>query len=114
MALYLSLFRRFIVALPLLVGFLLAMPNTSWADGLPQLAKPKGEACIRPVEWMRRNHMDFLEHRRAETVREGMRIRSESLNNCATCHTSREQFCDRCHTYAGVAPNCFECHGYPQ
>ena len=84
------------------------------AAGPPQLGKAEGKPCIRPVEWMRRNHMDFLKHKRAITVREGVRVRSESLKSCASCHTSREEFCDRCHTYVGVAPNCFQCHSYPK
>jgi hypothetical protein len=88
--------------------------HSAYAGGPPQLEKAKGEACIRPTEWMRRNHMDFLKHRRAETVREGMRIRSESLLECAECHQSHEKFCDQCHNYVSVSPNCFECHVYPK
>ncbi|MBF0424405.1 MAG: hypothetical protein HQL66_01100 [Magnetococcales bacterium] len=84
------------------------------ANGAVRLQKPKGDACIRPTEWMRRNHMDFLMHKRAVTVREGARVRSESLLQCQGCHPSREQFCDRCHDYVGVEPNCFECHVYPE
>ncbi|MBF0134852.1 MAG: hypothetical protein H7833_15725 [Magnetococcus sp. DMHC-1] len=84
------------------------------ANGDVRLQKPKGDACIRPTEWMRRNHMDFLQHKRAVTVREGARKRSESLLQCKSCHPSREQFCDRCHDYVGVEPNCFECHIYPE
>ncbi|MBF0153739.1 MAG: hypothetical protein HQL64_08375 [Magnetococcales bacterium] len=84
------------------------------ANGDVRLQKPKGNNCIRPTEWMRRNHMDFLMHKRAVTVREGARMRSESLTQCQSCHPSREQFCDRCHDYVGVEPNCFECHIYPE
>ncbi|MBF0188409.1 MAG: Hdr-like menaquinol oxidoreductase cytochrome c subunit [Magnetococcales bacterium] len=78
-----------------------------------KLDAPKGEACIKDAAWMKRNHMDFLKHRRAETVREGVRNHKESLLNCKTCHTSREKFCDRCHAYVGVKPDCFTCHIYP-
>lgn len=88
--------------------------HSSYAGGPPQLQKAKGESCIRPTEWMRRNHMDFLKHRRAQTVREGLRIRSESLLKCAECHQSHEQFCDQCHGYVSAAPDCFECHVYPK
>ena len=115
MVLYPSVFRRFFIFLmPVLFCFLLAIPGAALAGGPPQLEKPKGEECIRPLDWMRRNHMDFLKHRRISTVREGVRVRSESFKNCTRCHTSREKFCDRCHTYVGVAPNCFECHDYPE
>nr|CAX84121.1 Hdr-like menaquinol oxidoreductase subunit [uncultured bacterium] len=85
-------------------------------DGLPQsgprLAKAKGEACVKDRAWMRRNHMDFLKHRRDETVRDGVRVRDESLLNCQSCHTSRTEFCDRCHSFVGVQPDCFHCHNY--
>ena len=88
--------------------------HSSYSGGPPQLQKAKGESCIRPTEWMRRNHMDFLKHRRGQTVREGLRIRSESLLKCAECHQSHEQFCDQCHGYVSAAPDCFECHVYPK
>ncbi|MBF0357874.1 MAG: hypothetical protein HQL70_04645 [Magnetococcales bacterium] len=91
-----------------------AHSHSDYTGGPPELEKAKGEACIRPTDWMRRNHMDFLKHRRGQTVREGLRIRSESLLKCSECHQSHEKFCDQCHNYVGVAPNCFECHIYPK
>ncbi|MBF0453191.1 MAG: hypothetical protein HQL72_00060 [Magnetococcales bacterium] len=91
-----------------------ANSHPSYAGGPPQLEKAKGESCIRETEWMRRNHMDFLKHRRAETVRQGVRIRSESLLKCAECHQSHEKFCDQCHGYVSASPDCFECHVYPK
>ncbi len=87
---------------------------SAYAGGPPKLEKANGESCIKPTEWMRRNHMDFLKHRRAETVREGMRIRSESLLKCAECHQSHEKFCDQCHSYVSASPDCFDCHYYPK
>jgi len=113
--LYPSVFSRFFLLLvPVMVCCLLVVPFASWADGPPQLEKPKGEACLRSNAWMRRNHMDFLKHKRVMTVREGVRVRSENFKSCTRCHTSREKFCDQCHAYVGVAPNCFECHHYPK
>lgn len=124
MASYPFLFVRFLLfVLPLAVGLLWAVPTVALADGdhihggeshHPQLELPPGGKCVKPTEWMRRNHMDFLKENRNLAVREGIRVKSDSLKNCATCHTSREKFCDRCHTYVGVAPNCFECHHYPK
>lgn len=82
-------------------------------DGVDlHLDTPKGKACVLPEEQMRRTHMDFLKHRRDETVRRGVRLHEESLLNCQTCHTSRQQFCDKCHDYVGVKPDCFQCHIY--
>ncbi|MEO5349421.1 MAG: hypothetical protein H7836_07240 [Magnetococcus sp. YQC-3] len=112
---YPSSFVRFLFCvLALTAGLLWTAPSVALADGPPQLELPKGKECVKSAEWMRRNHMDFLKHNRELAVREGVRVKSDSLKNCATCHSSREKFCDRCHTYAGVAPNCFECHHYPK
>ncbi|MBF0194671.1 MAG: hypothetical protein HQL71_08930 [Magnetococcales bacterium] len=122
---------KFTVLLALVWAFILVLPTmvvasgssgnavnehskAAYSGGPPQLEKASGESCIRPTDWMRRNHMSFLKHRRAQTVREGLRIRSESFVKCAECHQSREKFCDQCHNYVGVAPDCFECHSYPK
>ncbi|MEO5339105.1 MAG: hypothetical protein H7837_01110 [Magnetococcus sp. MYC-9] len=116
------LVRSFLFAAPLL-AWLLAAPGAAAAQDGPRrddpssplrLELPEGKSCVQPTEWMRRNHMDFLKHNRDLAVREGVRVKDDSLRNCSTCHKSREKFCDRCHTYAGVAPNCFECHDYPK
>ncbi|MBF0182947.1 MAG: hypothetical protein HQM06_00955 [Magnetococcales bacterium] len=117
-----SLVRFVLTVLPIAVGLLWLNPSLVMASdgqehvpGALRLEMPAGKKeCVKPTEWMRRNHMDFLKHNRDMAVREGVRVTSDSLKNCTTCHTSREKFCDRCHTYAGVAPNCFECHHYPK
>jgi nitrate/TMAO reductase-like tetraheme cytochrome c subunit len=33
---------------------------------------------------------------------------------CLGCHSNKEKFCDSCHTYSGVKPNCWNCHVVPQ
>ncbi len=121
---YPSLCIRFLFfVLPMVAGLLWVVPDVARAgdhehgNGAShhlQLELPKGKACVQPTEWMRRNHMDFLKHNRDLAVREGIRVKDDSLKNCTTCHTSREKFCDRCHAYAGIEPNCFECHHYPK
>jgi len=30
------------------------------------------------------------------------------------CHTDKAKFCDRCHNYVGVTPNCWDCHVEPK
>ncbi|WP_130471665.1 hypothetical protein [Candidatus Magnetaquicoccus inordinatus] len=118
----LSTLIRFVLTILLLASGLLwlnpvelmAHEGGGGHSGPLQLELPKGKECVKSTEWMRRNHMDFLKHNRDQAVREGIRVKSDSLKNCTTCHTSREKFCDRCHTYTGVAPNCFECHHYPK
>lgn len=80
----------------------------------PKLTMPtNAEQCIAPTEWMRANHQNLLLHERKDSVREGVRTVKHSLNNCKSCHTKREEFCDRCHQYTGAKPECFECHYVP-
>ena len=78
--------------------------------------------CVAPTEVMRRNHMDFLKHGRDVTVREGDREQDFSLAECIDCHAGTDasgnpipvdaegQFCQVCHDYLAVNPDCFQCH----
>lgn len=89
---------------------------------LPAVPAAKGAHCVRPVAWMRRNHMKLLMQLRYEAVHEGIRNRQESLPGCIGCHvskmadgrypsaTSRKFFCNACHEYVGVRIDCFSCH----
>jgi hypothetical protein len=79
----------------------------------------KGEQCVEPTEYMRRNHMKLLTHQRDETVHEGIRTKKYSLKECINCHASqqtgsvtaaKDNFCVSCHTYAAVKIDCFDCH----
>ena len=71
-----------------------------------------GTKCIEDTAYMRANHMILLKHTRDDVVREGIRKISHSLHNCSSCHTKREEFCDKCHNYVGANPECFDCHKY--
>lgn len=90
---------------------------------VPHPAKAfKGEQCVEPVDVMRRNHMTFLMHQRDETLREGIRGKKYSLNQCIDCHAvtspdvaggkvrTLKPFCAECHAYAAVSIDCFQCH----
>jgi hypothetical protein len=75
-----------------------------------------------PVEYMRTSHMDLLIDWRDRVVRENVRTWSAPdgrthpiglTGTCLRCHASKAEFCDRCHTYAGVAPSCWDCHVDP-
>ena len=90
---------------------------------IPQPAKPAmAEACVEPVEVMRREHMNFLMHQRDATVIDGERGSKHSLTGCMDCHNPSdsaetairypepEHFCAGCHLYASVKIDCFECH----
>lgn len=80
------------------------------------------DKCIRPTEFMRKNHMHLLEHKRDQTVRQGIRTKDASLQGCVDCHTKNDekgtpipvddkgQFCSTCHEYVAVKLDCFECH----
>jgi hypothetical protein len=85
---------------------------------VPVVKIEKGEACVAPVEEMRRNHMKMLFHQRDRTMREGVRTTRLSLKGCVDCHASaktgsvlgEEGFCSSCHAFASVKIDCFECH----
>lgn len=106
----------------LTVCALLAITGTSAvADSrvpLPQLAPALGDECVEDTDFMRRNHMDLLKHQRDETVHRGIRTKQHSLKNCLTCHAPKPSsendttphFCQSCHQYVGVKPDCFQCH----
>ncbi len=79
----------------------------------PQPKLEKQGKCIRDTDWMRHNHMNLLKHTRENTVRNGVRVTMDSINNCRSCHSNRKEFCDSCHTYVGIKPECWNCHIYP-
>ena len=93
-------------------------PRKAQRVPLPIVKIENGEACVAPVEEMRRNHMTMLFHQRDRTLRDGVRTTRFSLKNCVECHASRktgsvlgeEGFCSTCHEYAAVKMDCFECH----
>jgi hypothetical protein len=72
---------------------------------------------------MAANHMDLLDQWRDSVVREGVweytsnafgtKYKMSLSGTCMECHNDRETFCDRCHTFAGVEPNCWNCHVEP-
>ncbi|MEA3291933.1 MAG: sulfur reduction protein DsrJ [Pseudomonadota bacterium] len=80
------------------------------------------ESCVRPVEEMRRNHMELLKHKRDETMHRGIRTTDASLAGCIECHSDRNesgefvpvdaegQFCQSCHADVATKLDCFGCH----
>jgi len=85
----------------------------------PVIEAAEGTACVADPAFMRKNHMDLLKHQRDDTMHRGIRTPKFSLNGCITCHASKKtnsvnasagNFCQSCHTYAGVSLDCFECH----
>ena len=79
--------------------------------------------CVESKAFMQSSHMVLLDQWRDEVMREGKRVYTSSTgkqyqmslqNTCTKCHTSKEKFCDRCHNYLNVAPNCWDCHLAPK
>lgn len=91
----------------------------------PDVRRPAGQtACVATRPYMRKAHMALLmewrdakvrRQQREYTAPDGKVYRVSLAGTCLTqCHGSREQFCDRCHTFAGVAvPDCWKCHTSP-
>lgn len=83
--------------------------------------------CVMPKADMRTGHMQLLNDWRTEVVRNNQRIyvaedgKSYTMslqNECIRCHSNKTQFCDQCHTYAGLklnsVPYCWTCHIAPK
>ena len=119
--------RQFAKHLLVLVG-LFALPMLANSGDLgPAIPKAKAKAsektlCVKPVAEMRKNHMKFMLHKRDETLREGVRTKTDSLVECIDCHVTPNEkgeyarigddghFCSSCHNYAQVNVDCFDCH----
>ncbi len=92
----------------------------------PNVQMPaEGKQCVAPVEYMRTSHMKLLIAWREAVVREGVRTykaydgKTYEMSLTGTClqkcHTSKEEFCDRCHNYVAVkGPYCMDCHVDPK
>lgn len=89
----------------------------------PRLAPARaGEVCVAPAAEMRASHMRLLADWRDRVVRQGMRTtkgadgrtwRMSLTGTCLECHGDKAEFCDRCHAYVGVKPDCWNCHIVP-
>lgn len=84
---------------------------------------PAEVKCIEDTETMRREHMVILNEWRDWALRDGERtyVNSQGVaftislqNTCMKCHTSKEDFCDKCHNSAAVSPYCWDCHLPPE
>ncbi len=92
----------------------------------PQVQLPtNAKTRVAPRDYMRDSHMKLLIAWREGAVRDGrlnytayngQQYRVSLSQTClGQCHASKEQFCDRCHTYAAVqGPVCFDCHNAPR
>ena len=83
----------------------------------------KEKECVEPKQYMRAKHMELVDDWRLSVVRDGNRIYTNSggrtydmslTRTCLGCHSNKAQFCDRCHSFASVRPNCWNCHVVPE
>jgi len=113
-----------------LVIFLLLLSFPFWFSlgqasyETPELQLPAdSQECIEDTEWMRKNHMELLDDWRDIVIRDGESVYVTSEGDeydmslqktCMDCHTSKEEFCDKCHNAASVDPYCWDCHVAPE
>ncbi|MFZ0428101.1 MAG: sulfate reduction electron transfer complex DsrMKJOP subunit DsrJ [Acidobacteriota bacterium] len=117
--------RAKVIAGLLIFGIVVSFPFWyDWAQpgrgGPPELVKPKdADHCVESLEFMRARHMALLNQWRDDFVRNGQRVyvssqgesfRISLTGTCLQCHGARADFCDRCHTYVGENPPCWNCH----
>jgi len=114
-----------------LVVFLAIATSPVWYNalrgshaGAPELTiAADSKQCVAPTPYMRVYHMDMLNDWRDQAVRtsdstyvgaNGKRYQMNLAETClGSCHSNREEFCDRCHQYVGAEPYCWDCHGAP-
>lgn len=89
----------------------------------PQIQALAEKRCVEPTAYMRASHMSLIEDWKNAVVRDGYRVYLSSAGKevpmslsqtCLGCHSNKEKFCDRCHDYTGVRPNCWSCHVVPK
>ncbi len=77
--------------------------------------------CVESADYMRSKHVNLLDEWRDEVVRGADRVYiskeygteyDKSLTDTCleACHDNKSEFCDQCHDYVGVQPDCWECH----
>jgi hypothetical protein len=85
---------------------------------IQKLAK-EDRQCVLPTEQMRAYHNQLLIEWREQVTRTGNRVwispngkkyEPSLTNTCLGCHSNKAEFCDQCHNYVSVAPNCWGCH----
>ncbi len=119
---------KIIIGLVIFVGLITipiwyALANDSAASAPELEIATEEEHCVEPVPYMRAKHMELLNDWRQSVVRQGDRTYFSSYGEeydisltgtCLDCHSNKAEFCDRCHDYAGVKPDCWECHIVPE
>lgn len=83
----------------------------------------EAEQCVLPLKEERDRHKDLLNDWKKSVVRQGDSIYVASdgqeynmslSGTCLDCHSNKAEFCDQCHSYAAVKPDCWNCHNLPE
>ncbi len=111
----------FIVAATFPIWFTATIGNSE-SRPLPEPPADETE-CVEAKEYMTGNHMQLLDEWRDDVVRgeqrfytskNGKSFEMSLTETCLKCHVDRDKFCNRCHDYANIDPNCWECHVDPK
>ncbi len=97
----------------------------AFGDFSPASPDPMTDAteCVKDKAYMTANHMDLLDDWRNDVVRlndrgpvliAGKNWEKSLTRTCLGCHGSYQKFCNVCHTYADVKPDCWQCHVIPE
>ncbi|HHW06016.1 MAG TPA: sulfate reduction electron transfer complex DsrMKJOP subunit DsrJ [Clostridia bacterium] len=112
-----------IATLPFWLGFGAQAEAPELDLNTPRILQMPEQKCVLPVETMRSQHMELLKDWRDWAIRDGRReyqawdgtVYPVSLQNtCLDCHSNKADFCDRCHDYSNVEPDCWTCHLEPE
>lgn len=88
----------------------------------PAIQQMPEKLCVEATPTMRARHMQLLGDWRAGVVRDGRTVYAGQAGKkyemslqktCLKCHANKDKFCDQCHDYAGVQPDCWTCHIAP-
>lgn len=113
----------FLVIITFPIWFNLAGGAAAGSAPVLEKASAGNGECVMDVEYMRSSHMGLLNKWRDAVVREGRRVHvapngakyNMSLSKtCFKCHVSRDNFCNKCHSYMRVDPYCWNCHILPE
>lgn len=117
--------RLLVVFISLLIGSISvhADSHINIGDKAQELKDEGKSKDIHPdLREIRIMHPEFLQHKRDETLRQGVRTKRNSLKACVNCHSAADandeyvpidqngQFCSTCHQKVGTSVDCFSCH----
>lgn len=118
------MYKVFFVLLTVFAGTAFAHGDNSHSMGTEADAmKAAGEVYHQQgISAIRKMHPEWMNHKRDETLRQGVRSEEHSLKACVHCHSTKKpdssyhpinadgEFCSACHKKVSVSMDCFACH----